>query len=315
MRADQIRFYAQDQIAGIGEKGEAFILTFLDSRIFGTALGHLSGIALLGRDLYVVNDGRELVQISFERNEITPIAKTDSPILKIASLPRQTIVTGHADGSIRVWDTAMQHVLTIAGDGGPVRALAVDYDGRVYSSAQNGGLKRWDLETKNVMIADAHPLGNVTHIKLYPFGRILALGTSREHTANSPSFNIIDFSKKEIHSISTDFKGEATAAKVYFDGRIIAGLSSPEEAGEKRSENLIIISDIYEDASCARPTAKPIYKILGGHALATKDCLTMGPKIVSCGSEAPGRHSLRIWGTEFFVRMELGKLAIQKGSG
>ena len=314
LRAEQIRFYAQDQIAGIGEKGEAFILTFLDNRIFETALGHLSGIALLGRDIYVVNDGRELVQVSFERNELTPIAQTGSPILKIASLPRQTIVTGHADGSIRVWDMSAQEVLTIEGDGMPVRALAVDYDGCVYSSDKSGGLRRWSLETKSVKVADAQAIGNVSHIKLYPFGKILCLGTSQGHTAKSPSFNIVDLNKKEMHYISTDFMGEVTALNVYFDGRIIAGLSSPEDAEEKQGENLVIISEIYEDASCAAPTATPVYKFLGGHALETKDCLTMGPKIVSCGSEAPGRHSLRIWGTEFFVRMELGKLAIQRGS-
>jgi hypothetical protein len=315
LRAEQIRFYAQDQIAGIGEKGEAFILTFLDSRIFETTLDHLSCISLLGRDIYVANDGHELVQVSFERNEITPIAETDSPILKIASLPRHTIVTGHADGSIRVWDVSAQEVLQMEGDGGPVRALAVDYDGRVYSSDHSGGLRRWDLVTKSVTIADAHPMEHISHIKLYPFGKILCLGTSQGHAAMSPSFNIIDFSKKEIHRISTDLKGEVTAVNAYFDGRIIAGISSPAEAGDKPGENLVIISDIYEDASCTVPKARPVYKILGGHAFKTKDCLTMGPRIVSCGSEAPGRHSLRIWGTEFFVRMELGKLAIQKGSG
>ena len=315
LQAGQIRFYAQDQMAGIGRKGEVFILTFLDNRIFETALGHLSGIALLGRDIYVVSDGHELVQVSFERNEITRIAQSGSPILRIASLPRQTIVTGHADGSIRVWDVSAQEVLTIEGDGMPVRALAVDYEGRVYSSDKSGGLRRWSLETKRVSAADAQPIRNASHIKLYPFGKILCLGTSQGHSAKSPSFNIVDFNKKELHHISTDFMGEVTALNVYFDGRIIAGLSSPEDAGDKRGENLVIISDIYEDASCAVPAATPVYKILGGHALETKDCLTMGPKIVSCGAEAPGRHSLRIWGTEFFVRMELGKIAIQRGSG
>jgi HEAT repeat protein len=314
LRAEQIRFYAQDQIAGFGEKGEAFILTFLDNRIFETALGHLSGIALLGRNIYVVNDGRELVRVSFERNEITPIAETDSPILRIASLPRQTIVTGHADGGIRVWDVSTQEVRTIEADGGPIRALAVDYDGRVYSSNKSGGLRRWSLETKTVTVADADSMANVSHIKLYPFGKILCLGTSPGQVAESPSFNIVDFDKRELDRISTEFKEKVTGLNVYFDGRIIAGFSSPEDAEEKRGENLIIISAIYEDASCAAPTAAPVYKILGGHALEAKDCLIMGPKIVSCGSEAPERPSLRIWGTEFFVRMELGKLAIQKGS-
>ncbi len=38
LRPHQIRFYAQDQIAGIGEKGKVFILTFLDNRIFHASI-------------------------------------------------------------------------------------------------------------------------------------------------------------------------------------------------------------------------------------------------------------------------------------
>jgi len=40
--------------------------------------------------------------------------------------------------------------------------------------------------------------------------------------------------------------------------------------------------------------------------------LVMGPRIISCGEEIEGKHTLRLWGTEFYVRMELGKLSLQK---
>jgi len=312
LQAGQIRFYSQDQIAGIGEDGKVFILTFLDNRIFETALGRLSGISLLGRDLYVVNNDRELVQVSFERSETTRLANTDSPILKITSLPRNTLITGHADGSLRVWDVAAREVLTIEGDGGPVRALAVDYSGRIYSAGKDSGLRRWDLEGKKVTRVDAVGKG-LSHIKLYPFGKILVLGTSQEE-APKTTFAIVDFDKKEALTILADFHRKVTGMNVYFDGRIIAGLSLPMGAAESRGDNLIIVSNIYEDAPCTVPTASPVYKVLGGHAFETKDCLTMGPKIISCGSESPGRPSLCIWGTEFYVRMELGKLAIRQGS-
>jgi hypothetical protein len=45
--------------------------------------------------------------------------------------------------------------------------------------------------------------------------------------------------------------------------------------------------------------------------LGIKDCLTMGPKIITCGLDAGARPSIRIWGSEFFVRTGLGKLFIK----
>jgi hypothetical protein len=37
----------------------------------------------------------------------------------------------------------------------------------------------------------------------------------------------------------------------------------------------------------------------------------MGPKIITCGTESDGAASLRIWGSEYFVRTELSKLFIK----
>jgi hypothetical protein len=45
--------------------------------------------------------------------------------------------------------------------------------------------------------------------------------------------------------------------------------------------------------------------------MGTKDSLTMGPKIITCGLDDGGTSSVRIWGSEFFVRTELGKLFIK----
>jgi len=51
--------------------------------------------------------------------------------------------------------------------------------------------------------------------------------------------------------------------------------------------------------------------IIGGHGLETRDCLIMGPKIITCGLDSENESSIRIWGTEFYVRMELEKLSLQ----
>jgi hypothetical protein len=45
--------------------------------------------------------------------------------------------------------------------------------------------------------------------------------------------------------------------------------------------------------------------------MGAKDCLTMGPKIITCGADSDGTPSLRILGSEFFVRTELSKFFIK----
>ena len=301
LKAGRIRFYAQDQIAGIGEGGRIFILTFLDNRIFETALDHVTGIALLGRDIYVVANERELIRISFERSDIARVAKTDSAILKIVSQPRHRIITGHADGSIRVWDTEKNESLMIEGKGRPVAALAADYAGRIYSADAAGGLRRWDIERKTALALEIFA-GNISHLRLYPDGKILGAGDD---------LMFLNFDKNEIQAVSSDFNGNISSLNVYFDGRIIAGLSAENVPCAARGENLIIVSGVTTSGNQAGSEFSAAYQVLGGHGLETKDCLTMGPKIVSCGREETGRHSLRIWGTEFFVHRELAKLAIR----
>jgi hypothetical protein len=49
---------------------------------------------------------------------------------------------------------------------------------------------------------------------------------------------------------------------------------------------------------------------LSGHGAETHDCVSMGPRIVTCGTETSGERTLRIWGTATYVAKELGKLRL-----
>lgn len=93
--------------------------------------------------------------------------------------------------------------------------------------------------------------------------------------------------------------GTVNAINVYFDGRIIAGIKIPDN--KSQGYNLIIANP--------RPNFLQ-YKILKGHKLETRDCITIGPRIITCGSESNSEHTLRIWGTEFYVKMEYDKLIL-----
>ena len=304
LKAKRIQFYAQDQITGIGDEGSVFVITFLDNRIFHTFSGICRDMALLGRDLFLINEKGELVNISFERNEINFIGKAGSPALSITSFPGDRIITGHEDGSIRIFDFLKKQASILKGPGTPVVSLAVDHYGRVYSGSPDNTLKRWDLEKGKVKITgrlESTPL----HLRRYSQDRLLAV-TQPDISPPGPKENsvprarIIDFEEEASHVLRLPFRNPVSGVRVSFDGRIIASLSRLQKQGKKGS--LVIISPGDEESSL---------RTIAGHGLETRDCLIMGPKIITCGLDSENESSIRFWGTEFFVRMELEKLSLQ----
>jgi WD40 repeat protein/HEAT repeat protein len=306
IKPKQVRFYAQDQVSGLGEEGKVFVLTFLDNRIFSTSLEKSSDIKLLGRDIYLTSESGGLIKISFERNEIVRFAETDSPALSLASLPRDWLITGHRDGSIRIWDFLNKNISVLAGHSQAVTSLAVDYSGGIYSGSLDRTLRYWDMEGRAVRIIEnleAKP----GLIKLYPKGKILVISDENESSDRQKSLlnkiRIFNLKDGDLNDMHLHFKKSISSGHVYFDGRVIAGLRDSNKNKEREIGNLAIIipgQDTWQ------------YQILGDQSLETKDCLIMGPRIITCGEDAQARHTLQLWGTEFYVRVELGKLSIQK---
>ncbi len=306
LMAKRIQFYAQDQIAGIGDEGSVFVMTFLDNRIFHTLSENYRDMALLGRDIFLINEKGELVNISFERNEINTIGKPHSPALSITSFPGDRIITGHEDGSIRVYDILKKQVFVLKGHQTPVISLAMDHCGRVYSGSPDNTLKRWDLEKEEVKIIDKLD-GLPMHLNLYPQDRMMvitqaekSLPNSKENAANK--LRIIDFNKEASSVLRMPFRNSFSGVKVNFDGRIIASLSRGQKKDKKGMSSIAIISPGKENCH---------YTTIDGHSLETRDCLIMGPKIITCGLDNANEFSICIWGSEFYVRMESEKLALQ----
>ena len=306
LKAKRIQFYAEDQIAGIGDEGSVFVMTFLDNRIFHTLSEDTRDIALLGRDIFVINEKGELVNISFERNEINTIGKAHSPALSITSFPGDRVITGHEDGSIRIFDFLKKQVFILKGHHTPILSLIVDHYGRIYSGSPDNTLKQWDLEKREVKITgklESMP----SHLKLYPQDGILTI-TQSDSTQSNPKENsakkirIINFNKEESSILRMPFRDSFSGVRVNFDGRIIASLSRLQKKGEQEKSHIAIISPEKEDC---------FYTIIGGHNLETRDCLIMGPKIITCGRGGANEFSICFWGSEYYVRMESEKLSLQ----
>jgi HEAT repeat protein len=298
--ARQVRFYAQDQVAGMSAGGEAFVLTLLDNRVFYTAVGAVGDFALLGRTFYVARPGGELLSLSFERNEVAEMPRLGAKPVRIAAFPPDRIVTAHADGRIRVWDFLEKKSWSFSAGCGTITALAVDQKGKVYAAGDRGSLARWDLETgKRQTIAGQG--GAVRFVRPYPSGRMLAVEDDADE-AGSQALRLFDLEKGELQTTALPSGRRASGVNVYYDGRVVASFADAAAGPAGRRGNLLIISPRPDGCS---------YLALSGHAGGTYDCLAMGPKIITCGREADGAAAARVWGSELFVRTELGKLFIK----
>lgn len=299
LKTKQIRFYAQDQIAGLGDEGKIFILTFLDNRIFFTKEAKSRGITLLGRKIFSVDNAGGCGVINFEKDERLKLARTDSPALVSSGLSNNTVLTGHEDGSIRIWDFANRSVHVLQGHSQPVCALASDYYGKIYSATREGGLRVWDVASSVANVITGFE-GKISRIKPFLDKKILVMtdGTDDKHKADRHLANItvMDLDDMAYLTSPSPLNTKLLGASVNVDGRILATYAP---ADGKRQGSLVIIS-------LGRKSSE--FKILDSHTKKTKDCLIMGPKFITCGTEADGRHTLRVWGSDHYVKTELNKL-------
>jgi len=299
IRPARLRFYAQDQVAGSGEDGEAFVLTFLDNRVFTTRIEGIADFALLGRTFVLSVPGRGLLSLSFERNELVEWKGVDLYPEKIIGLPPDRLATAHRDGSIRVWDSLEKRVFVFASQIPSLTALAADQAGRIYGGDETGRLRQWDLEKRTVRDYPGS-VAAIRFLRYYPLGKLLA--AEQGPAGGSDRLRIIDFGALTVRSIPLPPGKAVNGINVYHDGRIIAATSGATDEDGSHRKNLLVLSP--GDSVCS-------ILPLSGHAGGTRDCLTMGPKIITCGPGSDGAPSLRVWGSEFFVRTELSKLFIK----
>jgi hypothetical protein len=297
----RILFYAQDQIAGIAGRGTPYVFTLLDNRVFSFDLGEeVADVALLGRTLYLAAPARGLFSLSFEKDEIAEIMTGQAAPLKIAGFPPDRIVTVSADGRLRILDFLERRNFMLAGTRKVVTSLAADQRGRIWAGDQSGGLSQWDLEVHRVRRIDGMT-GPVRFLRAYPFGKILAVeGSSPGNPL--PLFHIIDIERNTFGTMPFSSSLLLGGVNIYCDGRIIAALEPPGRTRTPARPSLVIIAPKDGEGSA---------NYLSGHAGGTRDCLAMGPKIITCGIESDGRSAFRVWGSEFYIRTELGKLRIK----
>ena len=209
-------------------------------------------------------------------------------------------MTGHRDGSVQIWDAEAGWVTVLPLHDGPVDSVATDRSGRVYSGGRDG---RVCILNKSMSSVRTVTIPGVSVAVLAPYvdGR-LAIATRPIGTpdadrgpAGAETF-ILDPLTGRCLGLRIAEARSLSAMSVYFDGRLVVAFGS---GGEPGVQSGIAVVDPGPDG--------PAYTVLGGHAVETRDCLSMGPRIISCGSETESRHTLKIWGTASYVAAEHAK--------
>lgn len=301
LKPSQLRFYAQNQIAGIGRSGKVFILTFIDNRIFFTDIEEISEVKLWGRDIFMLSQAGNLMSLSFEKNIFTVFNSLDSPACSLVPVDHNHILTGHKDGTIFIWNFIEKEIDIIKAHDQAVTSLACDYNGLFFSGSSEGGLKKWDLDQGTTLNWPDIP-GRIN--KLYSFNQDAILAVSVQDAKpecksgqKQISFILIKDSGEKAAVFLPMFMDNLTGLNIQKDGRII---SSFYPRNRKVNPNSLVVFRPQQN--------KCTYSLIPGHLGKTSDCLVMGPKIISCGQDSGGKYSLKSWGTKYLVKTELGKL-------
>ena len=301
LKPSRLSFYAQNQIAGIGESGKVFILTFIDNRIFFTDTENISEIKLWGRDIFMLSQEGYLMSISFEKNTFTVFNSMDSPACSLKPMDHNRILTGHEDGTITIWDRSEKEVTVFKAHDQAVLSLTCDYEGCFFSGSSDDGLKKWDLE-KGITLIWPGIHGRINRLYSYDQDTLLVIGDQDSDPDNTPDqksirFILIKETEEKSAVFMPAFMDKLTGLHVQKDGRIISSFHPNDRT--KIPDSLIIFHP--EKNKCA-------YSLIPGHRRKTLDCLVMAPNIISCGQDSSGTYSLKSWGTEYSVKTDLSKL-------
>ena len=297
IKPERLRFYAQNQIAGIGDGGSVFIITFLDNRIFYTFQEQMTAICLLGRDILLLNGKAEALIMSFEKKELIRLEGTGSPVCALAAFPKDSVITGHRDGSVYIWALNDRSLQKINAHSGPILSLATDHWGRIYTLGRDHFLKQWDLKQGTVSAA-AFPDERILQIAPYPGDKILAL-------SEVAAVHLFDFKDGKKSSVFSPFSKPLSGCDSNGDGRFVTIIN---ETGKNNPGRPVSFPVLFSPSRSGFS-----FQILDGHTQRTHDCLAMGPKLITCGKESSLEHSIRIWGTDHHVRTTLSKLEILAG--
>jgi len=299
-KVKHIEFYTQGQLAFAGYDGSVGILSgFNDHMLYTVAHdGEVFDICVIGGDICSVSANGDLRLTSFDRKTIHEIAARIPLINALGTDRNHLIVTGHADGSIMVWDMVSKEVKQIVYEGSVVTCVTIDHSGSVYAGTDHGEVLIWDLIHNNLVIISGNerPLNS---LGLYPGGKVLA-GLNKAAVDKYELIRIFDTKSTSETAFVGPKRASVSALCSCNDGRVVAGVELDDDTVPVST---LMVYDLRIDDNSG-------YTELGEHGSEIRDCIIIGPRIITCGTEKNGKQSLRIWGTSSYVGREQSKLSL-----
>lgn len=263
--------------------------------------GDIRQITVLGEEIWSVGgDGRLATTCLTQKYQIS--WGNDHPaITAIASNRDQLIATGHSDGSLRLWNQGEGLVGGAKLSGRSIAAIEMGPGKRVFSLDLDGRLIVWEKDDNSALSYDAGLAGGAALCR-YPGGKV-AIGRSGPGPKGNIEIAIIDHRTGQTETFTTDGIGNVSSLSACFDGRLLVGLKP--KAGKENGGTLMIIN----------PKVKtPDYWLLPGHKIETRNCLSLGPQILTCGSDIRSSGSLKIWGSADYVKQERKRSELLDGT-
>jgi WD40 repeat protein len=291
----RIAFYTHGQIAFCGYDGSVGILFGLNDRILCTDTHQYTVIRLgtVGDDIFSVDVEGNLKCTSFHKNSINTIQYSGARICSMATRHAGQMVTGHVDGTVRFWDLQSRELKKIKAHQDAVTAVTFDRYGKIFSGSTDNYIKVWDTENDIVTTIDWR--ASITMIDAYPGGRVVISAQSNKESW----IGILNIKTNVCNKFYMRERAMVNFIHAYLDGRVIAGIT--ESVDDRASSSVIVVDPLPSPQYYAR---------VGEHGSDIRDCVTMGPRIISLSTENKNEHTLKIWGAEHYVKMEHDKLKL-----
>jgi|Deesub1362A_J573_1020465.scaffolds.fasta_scaffold00563_7 HEAT repeat protein len=299
----RLSYYASGQVAGQGKERGLFVCSFIGNHLFLLPEIEVVDYTLLRRIFYFIDSKGRLFSYSFERNEFTQFDPDLPPVSCLSALPPDILITGHHDGSVRLWETNQKKVKIFNLSESSITVSFIDYFRRLLVGDAKGTLFMIDGSDDfrcfkqgtehTFLVAGA-----------YGPGRMLLLSRSNKYTQNSTpcyAFSLVKLSREKSLLYFLPERMEPRRFSAIRDGRVLVSGQLPEESKSDNRPGIFLL-----DFQGKRLSIQGIF----GHERESYDVIAMGPKILTCGEDRDGYH-LKIWGAKEYARIEAQKLLIQ----
>ncbi len=301
----RLAYFAPGQIAFCGTDGTVGILSGSNDHCLYTRLERSdpTDLVVLGDDIVARDSEGALHRVSM-RDGTAGACDRRLPFVTAIAAAGGIMMTGHRDGSLRRWNSAAGSVRTVQTHSAVITAVGIDRRGNLYAGDQLGRLQIWRADGEEMITLGALP-DPIRVLDILPDGTVAAgLHSGEGNSSRTARIVLLDPASGEYRLIGTDHPGQVNRIRAYADNRLFLTLGSGHASD---FSPVVAVLDL-------RPSP-PQFEVIGRYVREAYDCLIMGPRLITCGTDEPPLSTLKIWGSPPYVASEVHMLDLLPASG